>query len=830
MKLKLISYFVALIIVSYSSLARDLIIDSNFFIRNGKFEMLLGNAQGFVFEVNLTVLREIFTSDYEHIVFKQFPLFNSKTVDLKLERAMMPFDQNTEFYVGKKGSLVKTKAPTLMVLSGKIVGLENSFVFLTVTEFGILGTIQESDGVIYSITPNMHSKINEHILLDANAIVLNEENIFKCLTEDYVGKSTEAEDLIKFYKDQDVPLAKKPLLEVRLACEGTNDFFKIFGDSKKALAYMTAVIAQSSKIYQEFFNVRLYIGYAVVWEDEWDDPYYGTKNLSEKLQKMPSIWRNKSIDRALTVLFANLASQPANETVAGISFGGTPYYGSLCSKDWGYCVLGIRGNATYPTLNYTWDVNVATHEIGHNFSLPHTHNCYWQPNMIDTCVTGETYGVGDACIKTGQPVPRPGTIMSYCHLTNPTHSVQLIFHPRELPLARTAAERSKCVSQVSAPYISLLNPLGDKTYVSGEILPIRWTSANVNYLTIFFSSDKGATWSIIADNVPAPDSVYLWNLPFINTTKALIYIRDKSNPNVADTSLKTFSIKSRTLQITTPTENEEFAVGETINISWNATLVDTFNLYFSQDGGKNYSVLASNMIQNYYELIAPSINSDECKFKVTSLDGKIVAESPLFKIGNPTGSIIFPNGGEVFCMGAAYAIKWTTKYVNKIVLEYSVDNGKSWKRITLGNLDAKIGKYVWKVPNKTSNECLVRIKPTFTDVSIDVSDNVFVIDSCQAIGGIVDKNFSVNELVKNVEYKTDENLLRIEFANTEFLPSTPMYISDVLGNIIYSETLNPNSLENNCKTIKLSNIVQGVFFVILNFDGRIKTFSTVIIK
>ncbi|MFN3781355.1 MAG: M12 family metallo-peptidase, partial [Candidatus Kapaibacteriota bacterium] len=599
MKLKSLFTLLALIITSYSINARDLVFDSNFFIRNGKFEMLLGKTESFVFEVNPAVLREIFTSNYEHIVIKQFPLPNSQKMDLKLERAMIPFDQNTEFYVGKKGSLIKTKAPTLMVLSGKIVGLDNSFVFLTVTELGTFGTIQESDGVVHSITPNIHSKMNEHILLNANAIVLNEENIFKCFTEDFVGNSTEAEDLIKFYKYQDAPLAKKPLLEVRLACEGTNDFFKIFGDSRRALAYMTAVIAQSSKIYQEFFNVRLYIGYAVVWEDEWDDPYYGTKNLSEKLQKMPSIWRNKPIDRALTVLFANLANQPSNETVAGISFGGTPYYGSLCNKDWGYCVLGIRGNAMYPTLNYTWDVNVATHEIGHNFSLPHTHNCYWQPNMIDTCVTGETYGVGDACIKTGQPKPRPGTIMSYCHLTNPTHSVQLIFHPRELPLARTAAERSKCVSQVTAPYISLLNPLGDKTYVSGEVLPIRWTSANVNYLTIFFSSDKGATWSLIADNVPAPDSIYLWTLPFINTNNALIYIRDKGNPNIADTSLKVFSIKSKTLQITSPTENEEFAVGETIKISWNATLVDTFNLYFSLDAGKNYSILASNMIQNY---------------------------------------------------------------------------------------------------------------------------------------------------------------------------------------------------------------------------------------
>lgn len=819
--------FFVLLLLSETLYSKSLVIDSKFLIKNNLETTVLNKSEGLKFEINPSVAKEIFTTDFESLKINNFPSLGSASFNFTLEKAFIPFDQNTEFYRGTKDGLQRAKAPNLMTLSGRIDGQPNSFVFFSFSDYGIFGTIQEENGSVYSISPNITSNNLEHILASANVSVMDEKIIFSCLTEDYSGHQTEAEDLIQYYKD-DVPLAKRPLLEVHLAVEGTSDYFKIFNNSQKALAYMASVIAQSSKLFQEYFNVRLYISYAVVWEDEWDDPYYGTKNLSEKLQKMPSIWRNKTIDRALTVLFANLANQPSNETVAGISYGGTPYYGSLCSKDWGYCVLGIRGNATYPTFNYTWDVNVATHEIGHNFSLPHTHNCYWQPNMIDTCVTGETYGVGDACIKTGSPIPRPGTIMSYCHLTNSTRSVQFIFHPREFPLARSAAERSSCVKQRTSPFISILNPLGDKTFVAGEELQIRWTSAYVNYLTIFFSSDKGNTWSVIADNVAATDSIFIWIPRNIKSNNCLIYIRDKGNPNVADTSMKTFSIIPKSIEILSPSPNEEYASGEAITLSWNASLVDTFNVYFSNDGGNKFQTLFLDFTKNFVEFTAPDVKSDNCIFKVTSKDGKIVAESPMFKIGTPSGVVLFPKGGEVFCANASYTIKWNASYINKIVLEYSTDLGISWRKVSLANLDAKLGSYIWKVPNRFSSQCLIRIRPTFNENTISVSDSVFSIDSCQVIGGVIGNHKSSMEIIKNCNFNSDKNELVIEFENLERISNPFISIFDVMGRTLYSESLNSNTINNNIKIIKISNVAKGILFVILNFEGGSKLISTVV--
>ncbi len=822
---KYFALFLILLFVCSAASAKDLRVDSKSLIRNLQRTEILANQPSVAFELNYSVAREFFTGDYETLEILNFPLVNSEDINLSLSRAYIPFDQNTEFYRGTANGLLPMKAPNVMCLSGKIQGEPHSFVFFTVTDLGFIGTIQKENGLIYTIAPKNQSKTGEHILTNSNSQILDKDLIFECLTDDYAGTSREYEDVFK-YKDQ--TLAPSQLLEVKLACEGTSDFYKIFGNSTSATAYITAVIAQSSKIYEEFLNVRLYIGYVVVWEDDWEDPYYGTKDLSEKLQKMPSVWKGKTIDRALTILFANLANQPANSTVAGISYGGTPYIGSLCSKDWGYNVLGIRGNAIYPTLNYTWDVNVATHEAGHNFSAPHTHNCYWSPNMIDTCVTG-SIGVYDACIKTGNPIPRLGTIMSYCHITNSSHSVQLIFHPRELPLMRTAAQKSSCVKPASSPYVSLLNPLGSKIYLAGSQLPIRWTSGNVNYIMIYYSSDNGKTWNLIADNVATNDSIYYWQLPLIRTEKALVLIRDKGNPKVADSSLKPFSIQMREIIIQSPAAQEEYAQGEQILLSWTASLVDTFIVEFSSDGGQTYQTLSSSHTSNQYDFIAPTIQSDLCKFRVKSTDGITVAESPVFRIGAPQGDIIFPDGGEKLCASSSYRIIWDASYVNKVFLEYSTDNGNSWRKISLGGLDAKARQHLWKVPERVSNQCLVRIRPTFKDITIARSNAVFTIDTCQSIGAVEDESFSSLH-IKNLLYRADNNSLSFEITSDLDLAGATIKIVDILGRVLYSDAVYPDSIQEERYKIENLYFGQGVYFVVIQKGQLVESVPFVVVR
>jgi hypothetical protein len=68
--------------------------------------------------------------------------------------------------------------------------------------------------------------------------------------------------------------------------------------------------------------------------------------------------------------------------------------------------------------------------------------------------------------------------------------------------------------------------------------------------------------------------------------------------------------------------------------------------------------------------------------------------------------IISPNGGEQLVVGTDVEIRWQGVPPQKLViLDYSTDNGQSWKRIT----DRATGlKHTWTVPNDASKQCLLR--------------------------------------------------------------------------------------------------------------------------
>ena len=108
--------------------------------------------------------------------------------------------------------------------------------------------------------------------------------------------------------------------------------------------------------------------------------------------------------------------------------GGVAYVNVICRNDINTGVSGISGSyANVPT--FSWDVEVLTHELGHNLGSPHTHSCSWNGNdtQIDDC--GNKYLAEDndsntnpgACYNANNqilPAGVGGTIMSYCHLVS----------------------------------------------------------------------------------------------------------------------------------------------------------------------------------------------------------------------------------------------------------------------------------------------------------------------------------------------------------------------------------------------------------------------------
>ena len=120
-----------------------------------------------------------------------------------------------------------------------------------------------------------------------------------------------------------------------------------------------------------------------------------------------------------------------------------------------------------------------------------------------------------------------------------------------------------------------------------------------------------------------------------------------------------------------------------------------------------------------YEWDVPTLkkNKNKCILKVIGYDesgeklGTDTSDSP-FTIEVLT--VISPTEGDTLMSGGTQTITWTTNEtknpVNKVVLKYTKNGGKIWKKIdTIEGYDPE--SYVWTIPdvNKTKSKCRVKV-------------------------------------------------------------------------------------------------------------------------
>lgn len=120
-------------------------------------------------------------------------------------------------------------------------------------------------------------------------------------------------------------------------------------------------------------------------------------------------------------------------TTKGGYMGGVAWLGTMCHSyyapdsagPYAFCNIDNSSGLTVtPFPTYSWDVEVSTHEMGHNLGSPHTHRCCWNPPARNTAIDGCYATVSGGSLEGTCAMPSPakpptgGTIMSYCHLTS----------------------------------------------------------------------------------------------------------------------------------------------------------------------------------------------------------------------------------------------------------------------------------------------------------------------------------------------------------------------------------------------------------------------------
>ena len=177
------------------------------------------------------------------------------------------------------------------------------------------------------------------------------------------------------------------------------DLYSSFASNDEAVAYLASLFAYSSEVYEREVNTQLQIGFV----------QFRTQDISSSLGSIGSYWDTNypELERALVA-----------HLTLGYS-GGVAWKAphALCGREYGYSISGVDGIA--PTLGapISWDAMVFSHELGHNFNSPHTHEAgglLGNASDVDQCTSGSLPGVDS--LTGGSPGDYNGTVMSYCHL------------------------------------------------------------------------------------------------------------------------------------------------------------------------------------------------------------------------------------------------------------------------------------------------------------------------------------------------------------------------------------------------------------------------------
>lgn len=96
---------------------------------------------------------------------------------------------------------------------------------------------------------------------------------------------------------------------------------------------------------------------------------------------------------------------------------------------------------------------------------------------------------------------------------------------------------------LDADYLSLGSPSRNSVFKADSLHPISWTAGtNIVSVDLSFSSDKGNTWQLLANNISASQQKYFWTVPNIYSTKCLIKIVSSTNTLISDSSYSAFTI------------------------------------------------------------------------------------------------------------------------------------------------------------------------------------------------------------------------------------------------------------------------------------------------
>lgn len=445
------------------------------------------------------------------------PVESGSPLSINLERFRI-FDESSKIVAGTDNGDVEINVNDKIVsYFGYVDGIDRAMVSITFSNDRVTGLVSSANET-FVIGKLNSQNAGKYILYRSSKMKITSP--FNCESEtlEIPGQINDMQNMIKDNLTND-------LRQANIALESDYETFVRFGSVENASVYLLSLMSTVSAVYIRDVNTKIFITYLRVWSTS-ADPYSGTTS-NALLNEFRSYW-NANMSGVPRTIAHYVSTRSGN-------LGGIAWVNVLCqsiNSGYGYAFSNING--FYNNLPvYSWDVDVISHEMGHNFGSPHTHNCGWPGGPIDSC-----YAVEGGCYS-GPAIARVGTIMSYCHLNG---SKVLLFGPLPTDLIRTSAENAGCMQTISGFFIA--KPNGKEIFRSNDTPLIIWGTSTANNVNIEYTSNNGTTWQVVQNNVQGTLRSYTWTLPYIpTTTQAKVRISESGNPAVNDMSDTVFQIR-----------------------------------------------------------------------------------------------------------------------------------------------------------------------------------------------------------------------------------------------------------------------------------------------
>ncbi|MBI2417018.1 MAG: fibronectin type III domain-containing protein, partial [Ignavibacteriales bacterium] len=189
---------------------------------------------------------------------------------------------------------------------------------------------------------------------------------------------------------------------------------------------------------------------------------------------------------------------------------------------------------------------------------------------------------------------------------------------------------SNQITAIPSASLQITSPNGGELWRAGTNQIITWSSTNISTIKIYYSSNAGATWQLIANNVQAAAGRYSWATPSDSSSLSKVKIVD-----ISDSTL--FAVSNQVFSLYTPVM---FSSTKNITLSSTSATFETTNLTLG------FASKSSGMLTvEYYPTEAPEAGTLPGGIqKVSNYFWKIIATQAQFVNVSTQAPILSLNG------------------------------------------------------------------------------------------------------------------------------------------------------------------------------------------